>query len=174
VLCRLQQDTQVTIRLRSTSEQITQGRRVLSKLASARPTSSSRRTSGGPYWSWTAALISFGRTRRVAGSRVGARRPRRGPSARGRGSRSSPQELDAASPSQIGLVDGAVVEDECAEALALGEVARDFGTARVSVLVGDRRRSRLLFVRHFYVLFACLRRRSLLLLDDRPLLLLDY
>lgn len=32
MLCRSQQDTQVTIRLRSTSEQITQGRRVLSKL----------------------------------------------------------------------------------------------------------------------------------------------
>ena len=31
----------------------------------------------------------------------------------------------------------------------------------------------LLFVRHFYVLFACLRRRSLLLGDYWPLLLLD-
>src|SRR5215204_2975695 len=32
----------------------------------------------------------------------------------------------------------------------------------------------LLFVRHFYVLFACLRRGSLLLVDERPLLLLDH
>ena len=32
MLCRSQKDTQVTIRLRSTSEQITQGRRALSKL----------------------------------------------------------------------------------------------------------------------------------------------
>ena len=52
--------------------------------ASARPTSSSRRTSGRPYRSWTAALISFGRTHRVAGSRAGRTRSRRAPSARGR------------------------------------------------------------------------------------------
>src|SRR5215208_5549035 len=53
------------------------------------------------------------------------------------------QELDPAGPSRIGLVHSAVGEDECAEALALGEVARDIGATRVSVLVGDRRRSRL-------------------------------
>src|SRR5215203_2503302 len=56
------------------------------------------------------------------------------------------QELDPASPSRIGLVHDAVVQDECAEARALGEVARDVGATRVSVLVrllGDLRRSRL-------------------------------
>src|SRR5918993_5440689 len=53
------------------------------------------------------------------------------------------QELDPAGPGRIGVVYDAVVEDECAEALALGEVARDIGAARVSVLVGDLRRSRL-------------------------------
>ena len=66
--------------------------------ASARPTSSSRRTSGRPYRSWTAALISFGRTHRVAGSRAGRTRSRRAPSARGRNRVIAHQELDTAAP----------------------------------------------------------------------------
>lgn len=51
------------------------------------------------------------------------------------------RELDAAGRGRVGLVDGAVVKDECAEALDLGEVARDIGAGRVCVVVDDRRRS---------------------------------
>ena len=91
--------------------------------ASARPTSSSRRTSGHDHRSWTAALISFvvlivspdpelegpvlvAPLRRAVENRVIAH-----------------QGTRHREPSRIGLVHSAVVEDECAEALPLGEVA---------------------------------------------------
>ena len=74
MLCRSQQDTQVTIRLRSTSEQITQGRRVLSKLEGKVAVV----TGGGP----AAVYLVSDASRHLSGHRLvatgGARRTRTG------------------------------------------------------------------------------------------------
>jgi hypothetical protein len=49
------------------------------------------------------------------------------------------QELDPASPCRIRVVDGPVLQDEHAKALALGEVVDDIGAAVIRIAGGDRR-----------------------------------
>ena len=56
--------------------------------------------------------IWFRRTRQVGESRSGTRRPRRGPSAPGRGSGPGHEELDAACRDRVCLIDHAVLERE--------------------------------------------------------------
>src|SRR5215213_3619581 len=80
--------------------------------------------------SWT--VLS---TRRAGGSRAGTRRPRPVLSAPGRGSRSSPSGTRPASPGRVGVVDGPVIEDEGAEALALGQVPNYVGAALAGIAV---------------------------------------
>src|SRR6266508_2134596 len=49
------------------------------------------------------------------------------------------QELDPARPGRIGVVDGPVIQDEGAEALALGQVPNYVGAALAGIALGDRR-----------------------------------
>ena len=51
------------------------------------------------------------------------------------------QELDPASPGRIGVVDGAVIQDEAAEALALGQVPDEVGATLTGIALGDRRQA---------------------------------